>query len=109
MKDAKSIREKELKAAQSEMDRLKKKAEDSRSTWKKHEQDYESGNLEIEELRAGIESCQKQIQAINDLITNLTKEVEELTQSLEEAKASASFLFFCRQWFYLILRKHFYL
>lgn len=89
MKDAKSIREAELKTAKSEMDRLKKKAEESRSTWKKHEQDYESENLEIDELKAGIESCQKQIQAINDLITNLTKEVEELSQSLEDAKVAS--------------------
>lgn len=86
MKDAKAIRERELKAAQEEMNRLKKKAEESRNIWKKHEQDYESTNLEIEELKAGIESGRTQIQAVNELIINLTNEAEELTKQLEEAK-----------------------
>ncbi|XP_026292869.1 structural maintenance of chromosomes protein 2 [Frankliniella occidentalis] len=89
MKDAKSIREKELKAAQAEMDRLKKKAEESRVSWKKHEQEFESANLEIEELRSGIISSQKQIEEITELIAKLTTEIEEFSQKLEEAKVSA--------------------
>lgn len=88
MKDAKSIREKELKSAQAEMDRLKKKSEESRALWKKHEQDYESSNLEIKELKAAIDSGHNQIQAINELIENLTKEIEEISQKLEEAKVA---------------------
>ncbi|KAK3911305.1 Structural maintenance of chromosomes protein 2 [Frankliniella fusca] len=89
MKDAASIRENALKAAKEEMDRLKKKAEESRISWKKHEQDYESANLEIEELKSGITSSQKQTEEITELISKLTTEIEELSIKLEEAKVSA--------------------
>lgn len=38
MKNIKSIRDKELKTAEAEMKRLKKKSDDSRETWQKREQ-----------------------------------------------------------------------
>lgn len=89
MKDAKSIRERELKSAQAEMARLKKKAEESRATWKKHEHDYNSANLEIKELKDGIQSSMKQIEEIDELIANLSKQIDERTAELEEAKSAA--------------------
>jgi structural maintenance of chromosome 2 len=38
MKNLKAIRETEMKTAESELKRMKKKAEDSRNNWKKREQ-----------------------------------------------------------------------
>ncbi|KAJ9600105.1 hypothetical protein L9F63_009616, partial [Diploptera punctata] len=61
VKNSKAIQEQALKNAEKEMNVLKKKAEQSRMQWKQREQEFETLNLEIRELKASIETGQSQI------------------------------------------------
>ncbi|XP_055592963.1 structural maintenance of chromosomes protein 2 [Uranotaenia lowii] len=76
--DSKGHRERELKAAEENMKKMKKKSEESRKNWKKHEQSFETLKLEIEELRKGIASSKEQA-------TKLEEAIAELQQKLEAA------------------------
>ena len=62
VKNADKIREKQLKEAQAELDRCKKKAAASQAKWKEHADDANSLKLEIEELKKSIETTETQIQ-----------------------------------------------
>lgn len=64
VKNAGSIREKQLKAAQTELDRCKKKAAASQAKWKEHADDANSLKLELEELRKSIETTEVQLKGI---------------------------------------------
>lgn len=61
VKNAGQIREKQLKAAQAELDRCKKKAAASQAKWKEHANDADSLKLELEELRKSIEATDVQL------------------------------------------------
>ena len=61
VKNASSIREKQLKAAQTELERCKKKAAASQAKWKEHANDADSLKLELEELRKSIETTETQL------------------------------------------------
>ena len=61
VKNAGQIREKQLKAAQTELDRCKKKAAASQAQWKEHANDADSLKLELEELRKSIETTDAQL------------------------------------------------
>lgn len=76
--DAKGYRERQLKSAEADVKRLKKKSEDSRKEWKKHEQAAETLNIEIEELKKSIEKTKE--------------EIEELTARIAEMQAKVSWL-----------------
>lgn len=82
--DAKGYRERELKAATEAMKAAKKKADESRINWKKREQEYETLQLEIDELRKGIETSKKQT---NELVTGLTKIMSDL-EALRQSNAN---------------------
>lgn len=98
--DSKGHRERELKAAEAEMKRLKKKSEESRKNWKKHEQEFETLRLEIVELKQSIEQSEKQIEELNTKIeemqinlkdatennSSLSKQISELKAQLQEQK-----------------------
>ncbi|PNF31371.1 hypothetical protein B7P43_G10071 [Cryptotermes secundus] len=88
LKDAKSIQEKALKNAENEMKELKRKSEESRSKWKQREQEFETLNLEINELKASIETGHAQIQASKGAIVQLTEQGGKLQEQVAEAKAS---------------------
>lgn len=60
--NASQIREKQLKDAQAELDRCKKKASASTAKWKEHANDADSLKLEIEELKKSIETTENQLQ-----------------------------------------------
>lgn len=64
VKNADSIREKQLKAAQTELERCKKKAAASQAKWKEHANDADSLKLELEELRKSIETTENQIKGM---------------------------------------------
>ena len=59
--NASQIREKQLKDAQVELDRCKKKASASAAKWKEHANDADSLKLEIEELKKSIETTENQL------------------------------------------------
>ena len=62
LKNSNQIREKQLKQAQTELDRCKKQAAASQAKWKEHADDANSLKLEIEELKKSIESTETQLQ-----------------------------------------------
>lgn len=66
VKNAGSIREKQLKAAQTELDRCKKKAAASQAKWKEHANDADSLKLELEELKKSIETTEVQLKGTFD-------------------------------------------
>lgn len=80
--DGKGHRERELKAAEEDMKRTKKRSEESRKNWKKHEQDFETLRLEIEELQKGIVTAKEQAQ-------NLEQQIAELQQRLQEVSGTS--------------------
>ena len=64
VKNAGSIKEKQLKAAQTELDKCKKKAAASKAKWKEHADEADSLKLELEELRKSIETTETQLKGI---------------------------------------------
>ena len=64
VKNADQIREKQLKAAQAELERCKKKAAASQAKWKEHANDADSLKLELEELRKSIETTEVQLEGL---------------------------------------------
>lgn len=98
--DAKGFRERELKSAAEAMKEAKKKSEESRNNWKKREQEFETLQLEIEELHKSIKKTTERrdamVESIEKMKTNLqelrvgstsiTKVVAELKQRIKEHK-----------------------
>lgn len=86
MKDAKGYREKQLKEAESEMKQLKQRAEKSRKNWKQREQDYETLNLEISELKKGLGNTQQQVLNTDDVILKLMEQLENASVDVNNLK-----------------------
>uniref|UniRef100_A0A1Y1M3E5 Structural maintenance of chromosomes protein n=1 Tax=Photinus pyralis TaxID=7054 RepID=A0A1Y1M3E5_PHOPY len=90
MKDSKGHRERLLKEAENEMERLRKEAEASSKNWKQHEQEYESLNLEISELKTGLASYGEQISKCDEQLVSLNEKYVELQRDAEEKKETVA-------------------
>lgn len=95
LKDVVNIREKQLKEAEYQLNILKKKAEQSRKDWQKREQESETLELEIKELRKTIESGNEQLlhteeeyNAFEEKEKTLQQELEEIQNKLKELQKS---------------------
>lgn len=66
------------------MFKLKAKSEKSKNEWKKKEQDYESFNLEIEELKKSLENTKQQIRIAEETIVQLKEKHDEITSNTKE-------------------------
>lgn len=86
LKDAVNIRERHLKEAENQLNVLKKKAEQSRKEWQKREQESETLELEIKELKKSIESGNEQLLQVNEKTNMYEEKGETLRQQLEETK-----------------------
>lgn len=86
LKDFTNIREKQLKEAESELERLKKKAENSRNEWQKREREAETLELEIEELRKSIEAGKNQLLESEEKLNALQETANKLEEELSESK-----------------------
>lgn len=86
MKDSKGYREKQLKEAEKEMKAMKLKSEKSRNEWKQREQDYDTLNLEISELKKGLETTREQLVDSDENIKNLKERYSEMTNNVDELK-----------------------
>ncbi|XKL61203.1 hypothetical protein PGB90_008260 [Kerria lacca] len=88
MKNIQSVRDSQLKAAEIEMKRLKKKSDESRNLWQQREQEFAALKLEIEDLKKAIENGECQIetaqQSLNELKENLNRINEEHEKKKEE-------------------------
>lgn len=86
VKNTKAIRDRELKAAEAEMNRLNKKAETSRKQWKEREQECENLNLEVAELEKGISNGQEQIADAVKKLEELNQESAEIAKEISQIK-----------------------
>lgn len=73
--DAEGYRERQLKEATDNMNRLKKQSEKSQKEWKKREQDAETLNLEIDDLRKSIAKSKEDVVEIEENIAALQQKV----------------------------------
>lgn len=73
--DAKGYRERQLKAAKDNMNKLKAASEKSTENWKKREQEADTLQLEIEELKKTIENAKTEAAAIEKKIEALQTKV----------------------------------
>ncbi|KAF5270320.1 hypothetical protein FQR65_LT05508 [Abscondita terminalis] len=86
MKDTKGHRERLLKEAEEEMKRLKKKADNSSKNWKQREQDYETLNLEISELKKGLVTTKEHLDKGLEQVNTLKEQYEEIQKDAETKK-----------------------
>lgn len=73
--DAKGYRERQLKGAEADVKRLKKKSEDSHKEWQKYEQRAETLTIEIETLQKTIETAKADLVKVKEKIQQLETEV----------------------------------
>ncbi|XP_076058324.1 structural maintenance of chromosomes 2 [Oratosquilla oratoria] len=90
IKNAKALKETELKTAKGELEKCKKKAETTRSQWNTKKQEEEALKLEISELEGGLESTKAQIIAIDQAMEQYNNNLTELEEEVKQAKASVS-------------------
>ncbi|KMQ84023.1 structural maintenance of chromosomes protein 2 [Lasius niger] len=86
LKDAVNVRDKQLKEAENQLNVLKKKAEQSRKEWQNREQESETLELEIKELKKTIESGNEQLLQAEEKSNLFEQKGETLQQELEETK-----------------------
>ncbi|XP_073977324.1 structural maintenance of chromosomes 2 isoform X3 [Rhodnius prolixus] len=86
MKNLKSVREKEIKEAEAELKRIKKKSDESRKNWKQRENEFETLNLEIKELEKTVENGKDELKQIKQGLSQQELEVEEFKNQLSEAQ-----------------------
>ncbi|KAH8280520.1 hypothetical protein KR018_009063 [Drosophila ironensis] len=85
LSDAKGYRERELKAATSEVKATKQRAEKSRANWKKREQEFETLQLEITELQKSIETAKQQHQEMVDNLEKFKADLDALKSNSSSA------------------------
>ncbi|XP_012525199.1 structural maintenance of chromosomes protein 2 [Monomorium pharaonis] len=90
LKDAVNIREKQLKETENQLNILKKKAEKSRKEWQKREQESETLELEIKELKKSIENGNEQLFQTNEESNRFEEKGGTLRQELEETKSKVT-------------------
>ncbi|XP_075160542.1 structural maintenance of chromosomes 2 [Haematobia irritans] len=88
--DAKGFRERELKAATEGMKKAKIQAEKSSNNWKKHEQGYETLQMEIEALQKDIATAKEQRTTIESSIVSLKEGLEEMRSKSKEAAGAVA-------------------
>lgn len=87
LKDVVNIRERELKEAENQLNVLKKKAEKSHKDWQQREQEAETLELEIKELKKTIESGDEQLLQAEKEISVFKEKGETLEEELKEIKS----------------------
>lgn len=91
--DAVGYRDRQLKEAKENMNRLKQKSDQSQKNWKKHEQEAETLKLEIEELKKTLENSVQEAASIEEKIESLEQKVNLVFQC-PEIRSNFHFFFF---------------
>ena len=89
IKNAKKLKEEELKRAEIEVKKCKKDTEAAKKQWGAKEAEEASLTLEISELKKSIEEAENQLKNIDESVKSLNEELEKLTVSLEEVRNEA--------------------
>lgn len=87
LKDASNTREKQLAETEHQLKVLRKKAETSRKEWLKHQQESNTLEIEINELRNTIEKGKKHLSKEEEQFNNLKTNVDDLKEELNQAKS----------------------
>ncbi|KAG1673906.1 Structural maintenance of chromosomes protein 2 [Nymphon striatum] len=90
IKNAKSHRERELKAAQAHVNTCKKDAEKSNHQFKEKQQETESLKLEIQELESSLSSCKEQMEQVDKSILCQEEELARLNEIAQKHKEEVS-------------------
>ncbi|KAH7935534.1 hypothetical protein HPB52_009595 [Rhipicephalus sanguineus] len=86
VKDAKNIRDRELKAAEQQISKCKKKADESAKKATAKKQEVEGLNLEIQELEKSIASYSEQMKSSDAMLVELEEKLAQNEQKLAAAK-----------------------
>lgn len=89
IKNAKELKEKELKAAELEVKQCKKAVEAAKKQWGAKEAEEAALTLEISELTKSIEEAQGQLAATEEAIKGYMDEIDRLTEASEAARLAA--------------------
>lgn len=92
IKHTKSIRDKELKEAELNLEKAKKDCESNKANVLEKEQEVYQLKLEIEELKKSIESSDHTLAELENSIVLHQKEVDSASKIVEKAKESADYL-----------------
>ncbi|ROT64973.1 putative structural maintenance of chromosomes protein 2 isoform X2 [Penaeus vannamei] len=90
IKNSKALKEKELKSAHVELEKCKKKAEQTRSKWNLKKQEEESLKLEICELEVGIDNTKSQIATSVEVLEQYKVQSKSLEEEVAEGKNEVS-------------------
>lgn len=84
--DAKGYRDRELKEAQDNMKKMKQKSDASTKNWKKHEQEYETLKLEIEDLKNSIDQAKEQMAAMEEAMEAAKAKYDEMNDQNKDVR-----------------------
>lgn len=87
VKNAKKIREQELKTAEKEIANTKKKVESSAKEMKEKQQVMDTLKLEVEELKQALDSYNGQIEAVDQAISSYEQQIHDTSEELSNVKA----------------------
>ncbi|CAN8004450.1 unnamed protein product [Ixodes hexagonus] len=90
VKDAKNIRERELKAAEQQITQCKKKADESAKKFTQKKQEAEGIQLEIEELQKCLAGYKTQLECSDDNLQAMERALAETQQKLADIKEQVS-------------------
>ncbi|MPC52635.1 Structural maintenance of chromosomes protein 2 [Portunus trituberculatus] len=93
IKNAKAVKEQEMKAAKAELEKCKKVAAETRSKWNLMKQDEESLKLELQELEQSIETTQNQIATCTEVIQQYEEQEKSLAEQVALSKVSCHLSF----------------
>ena len=77
VKNAKAIKDKQLKTAEEQVKKCKKAAEESKARWSAKEQEEGSLRLELDELKKSISNAEEQFSLVAQTITSWESQISE--------------------------------
>jgi len=90
IKNAKALKEKELKAAEVEVKQCKKDVDAAKKQWGAKEAEEAALTMEIDELKKAIDEANEQLGNVEQSIQNFDQEIQKLGETITEAKNEAS-------------------
>jgi len=90
IKNAKALKEKELKAAEVEVKQCKKDVDAAKKQWGAKEAEEAALTMEIDELKKAIDEANEQLGNVEQSVQNFDQEIQKLGETITEAKNEAT-------------------
>ena len=90
VKNAKAIKEKQMKTAEDKVKKCKKAAEESSSRWSAKEQEEGSLKLELSELKQSLSNAEEQLELVGQTITAWESQISDKKGEVEKALAEVN-------------------